>query len=83
MTAAVVLDDLVRSFVRTSTNDIGGSTAEDRDGILADILKPDELKVTRPFAVNALPLVSTNYDIAEGRSVLEDEHSIGGTWKRE
>ncbi|KAI6749367.1 hypothetical protein HG530_015206 [Fusarium avenaceum] len=76
VTASVVLDELVGSLVGTASNDVGSSTTLDSDGILADVLKPDELEVTGTKAVNALLLVGTNDDIAKGSTILEDEDSI-------
>ena len=54
-TAAVVLDDLVRAVVSTTTDDPSlrtGLVILDREGILADILPPDEFKGAVAVAVD-------------------------------
>lgn len=76
MTTSVVLDDLVGSLVGTASNDVGSSTTLDSDGILADVLEPDELEVTSAKAVNTLLLVGTNNDVTKGSAILKDENSV-------
>jgi predicted thioredoxin/glutaredoxin len=52
--AAIVLDDLVRCVVSTTTDDPGllsGLVFFDGDGVLADILEPDELESAVTLAV--------------------------------
>lgn len=52
--AAVVLDDFVRTVVRTTTNDPGLRTSLvilNRESILTDIFPPDEFKGTVAIAV--------------------------------
>jgi hypothetical protein len=73
---SVVLDDLVGRLVGTAANDVGGAAALDANGILADVLEPDELEVAGALAVDALLLVGTNDDIAEGGAVLKNEDSV-------
>lgn len=76
-TTAVVLDDLVTRAVSTTTDDVGGAVALDRDGVLADVLEPDILKGARTLAVDTLGLVRTNDDILQGGTILKDEDGVG------
>jgi hypothetical protein len=76
VTASVVLDDLVGSLVGTASDDVGSSTTLDSDGILADVLEPDKLKVASAKAVNTFLLVGTNNDVTKGSAILKDENSV-------
>lgn len=77
LTAAVVLDDLVVGVVGTTSNDVGGTITLDGDGVLTDVLEPDELQSARAQAVDTLALVGADDDVAKGSTILEDEDSIG------
>lgn len=44
MTTAVMLNDFISSLVGATSDDVGCAAALDRDGILADVLEPDEFK---------------------------------------
>lgn len=76
VTAAVVLDELVGALEGTTADDVGNTVTLDGDGILADILEPDELEVARSLAVDTLALVGTDDDVAESGAVLEDKDSV-------
>jgi hypothetical protein len=76
VTAAIVLDDLIGSLVGTATDNVGGSATLDRDGILTNILEPDELQVARAETMNALFLVGADNDVAKSCTVLEDKDCI-------
>lgn len=52
----------------------------DRDGIFADILKPDVLESTGAHAMDTLHLVGANNDVLQGRAGLKNEDSIIGAW---
>lgn len=76
-TTAVVLDDLVTRAISTTTDDVGGAVALDRDGVLADILEPNVLKGARTLAVDTLGLVRADDDVLESSAVLEHEDGVG------
>jgi len=64
--AAVVLDDLVRSMVGTTTDDPSVLTSLvvlDGECVLANVLPPDEFKSAVSIAVDTLSLVLTNNDV--------------------
>lgn len=68
LTAAVVLDHLVRRVVRASAHDVGLLTRHvvlDSDGVLADIFEPHKLEVAGAVTVNAFGLVLANDDVTE------------------
>jgi len=66
VSAAVVLDDLVRARLGATTNDVGSAAALlDCDGVLTDILEPDIVDVARAKAVNALLLVLSNDNVPD------------------
>ena len=46
------------------------------DGVLADILEPDELESAVSLAVNTLGLVLTDDDVLEGSTLVEQENSV-------
>lgn len=72
----VVLDDLVVGTESATTNNVGNTVALDRDGVLADVLEPDKLKVARALAVNTLLLVGTNDNVAQSGAILENEDGV-------
>lgn len=64
LTAAIVLDDLVRSILRATTGNIGGTRSLlEGDGILAHILKPDVVNVARTHAMDPLGLVGADNNV--------------------
>lgn len=52
----------------------------DRDGILANILEPDELESTGTHAVDTLHLVCADDDVLQSSASTEDEHGIIATY---
>lgn len=71
--ATVVLDDLVGSLVSTTTDNpslIASRVVLHGDGILADVLKPNELEGAGAVAVDTLSLVLADDDVAEGGTGL-------------
>lgn len=78
-TTTVVLNDLVRGVVRTTTDDPGlGSSLVVLDGdcVLADVLEPDKLKSAVPVAVDALSLVLANDGVLQGTASLDVEDRV-------
>ena len=78
-TAAVVLDDLVRAVVGTTTNDPGlraSLVVLDGKSVLANVLPPDELESATTLAVDTLGLVLSDDDVAESGTLLKDEDGI-------
>lgn len=73
---AVVLNDLVLGASGTSTLDEGVAVTLEGKGVLADLLPPDVLDGARTLAVNTLDLVSTDDDVLEGSTVLENEDGV-------
>lgn len=74
-----MLDDLVASVVGATTNYPGlltGLVVLDGNGILADVLKPDELEVARAVAVNTLGLVLADDDVSQGRARAKEEDGV-------
>lgn len=49
----------------------------DRDGVLADILEPDELEGAVALTVDTLRLVLANDDVLQSSALVEDEHGVG------
>lgn len=80
MAAAVVLNDLVRGLIGTSANDVGGSVALDRDGVLADILEPDELEVAGSETVDTFLLVLADDNVTKSGALLENKDGVSLTW---
>lgn len=79
-TAAVELDNLVGGVESTATLDEGGTgLLLESNGVLADVLPPDVLDGAGALAVNTLSLSGTDDDVADGGTVLENEHGIGLT----
>jgi len=81
-TATIVLDDLVGGLVGTTSDDPGvlsGSVALDGDGVLANVLEPNELESARTAAVDTLSLVLSDDDVPQGSTSLEQEHSVSIT----
>jgi hypothetical protein len=76
VTTSVVLDHLVGSLVGTATDDVGSSTTLKRDSILANILEPDELKVTGAETVDTLLLVGADDDVSKSGAVLKNKDCI-------
>lgn len=76
MAASIVLDNLISSLISTATNDVGSSTTLNRDSILANILKPDKLKVASTKTVHTLLLVRTNDNITKSSTIFKNEHSV-------
>lgn len=77
--AAVVLDDLVASVVGATAYDprlLTGLVVLDGNGILADVLEPDELEVARAVAVNTLGLVLADDHVSQGRARAEEEDGV-------
>lgn len=73
-TASVVLDYLIRSVVGTTADDPGlssGLVVLDRDGILADVLEPDELEGAVAVAVDTLSLVLANNGVLQSTAGLD------------
>lgn len=78
--SAVVLKNFVSCTEGTTALDGGGSAGRllfDGESILADLRPPDVGQGTASEAVNALNLVGTDDDVAEGSSFFEVEDSIG------
>lgn len=78
-TAAVVLDNLVRTVVSTTTDDPGlGASLIVLDGksVLADVLPPDVLKSAVTGAVDTLSLVLADDDVAESGALVEVEDGV-------
>ena len=66
-----MLDDLVRCVVGSTTDNVGllsGLVVLDGNGILADILEPNEFDVARTVAVDTLSLVLANDDVPQRRA---------------
>lgn len=79
-TATVVLNNLVRGVVSTTANDPGvvaRGIVLHGDGILADILEPDELERAGAIAVDTLSLVLADDDVLEGGALAEEEDGVG------
>lgn len=47
---------------------------------LADVTEPDVLQGAGTLAVDALELVRSNDDVAQGCTVLQDEHGVVGAY---
>lgn len=73
---SVMLDDLIRGMVGTTTNDVGSSITLDGNGILADILEPDKFEVAAALAVDTLTLVGTNNDVLQRSAIFKNKDSV-------
>ena len=80
MATTVVLNDLVRGLIGSSANDVGGSVALDADGVLADVLKPDEFEVTGSETVDTFLLVLADDDVTKSGTLFENEDGVSLTW---
>jgi len=78
-TLSVVLDDLVRSGLSTSSLDHGVAVALNGKSILADIDPPNVLDGASSLAVDTLDLVLANDSVLEGTAVLDNENGVGVT----
>lgn len=59
-----------------------GRGTHDRNGILTDVLEPDEFKSTVAIAVNTLLLVLANDGILQRTTLADDKDSIVDAWMR-
>lgn len=78
--STVVLDDLVIGVESTTTDDVRDVTRAgllDGDSVFADISPPDIPDSAGATAVDTLSLGSTNDDIADGSTALENEDGVG------
>jgi hypothetical protein len=74
---SVVLQDLVRGGLGSSTVDVGGTRGLlEGCGILANVSPPDVVEGTRAEAVNSLAVVGANDDVREDSTGLENEDGI-------
>lgn len=71
-----MLDDLISGFVGTTANNIGCAAALDGDGILADVLEPNEFESARSKAVHAFTLIGANNDVSKLRPIFKDKNSV-------
>jgi len=78
-TLSVVLDDLVRSGLSTSSLDHGVAVTLNGKGILADIDPPNVLDGASSLTVDTLDLVLANDGVLEGTAVLDNENGVGVT----
>lgn len=81
-TTAVMLDNLIRSVVRTTTNDprlVASDILLDGDGILTDIFEPDELKRAGALTVDTLGLVLADNAVSKSCALFKEEDSVGGS----
>lgn len=76
----ILLNDLVRCPLRSSSDDVAGSRGLlDGEGVFANILPPDILDGAWAHAVNTLALFRADDDILQGSARLDQEDSIGVT----
>lgn len=77
MAATVVLNDLVGGMVSSTADDISSTVALDGDGVFTDVLEPDEFQCARAQTVDTLPLISSDDDVAQCGTILENKDSVG------
>lgn len=80
MAATVVLNNLIRGLIGSSADNVGGSVTLDRDGVLADILEPDELEVAGSETVDTFLLVLADDDVTKSGTLFENEDGVSLTW---
>ena len=74
-----MLNDLVAGLVGTTADDpslVTGLVVLNADGVLTDVLEPDELEGAGTIAVNALLLVLADDGVLQGGASAEDEDGI-------
>lgn len=78
-----MLNNLITGMVRTTANNpslLARLIILDSNSVLADILKPHELKSTGTIAVHALGLVLADNDVTQGSAGAEEEDGVGVAW---
>jgi hypothetical protein len=73
---AIVLDDLVRGGLSTSSNDTGIAITLQRERILADVYPPHIFDGASTFAMYAFDLVFADDGVLKGSAVLDEKDSI-------
>lgn len=76
VSTAVMLNDLISSFVGSAADNVGRTAALDGDGILADVLEPHEFKGTGSKAVHAFTLIGADDDISQFGPIFKDKNSV-------